>query len=238
MKKPVSQWELKDYCKYLSKKKYKSSGEFKIKDNSIYCRASSKKLLDKIRIHFKWQKKKEVYTSAQALKMAKKFKSFKAWEKSVHYNKTQDKTFIINIMNWSRNYTFEICLNSAKKMKNIKEWHTKKRGFYDAAVRFGWMKRICTKKGWVYRKRRTIHSLITAAFNSKSINDLKRKDIESYNRIKENDWVKDIFEKTNLMKQVFLKEGLKKSTEIELNIFPATPLLKRKLVNNFWNMAA
>ena len=236
---PLSKWTFKDFVKYIETKKYKSSGQIKIKDNRVYIAASKKKIIPQIRTHFGWNKEVIVfYTLAESLKMAKKFKNVDSWKKSEHFKKTKKKNFVLGVMNWSLAYTYDSCLDSAKHCKTIAQWRLKKRRFHDAAVTYGWDKKIFKKKGWIVKKKQTSVALIIAAFNSKSMTELKAKNESAYNRIKENGWQKDIFEKTKLIKAEIKKSGVVPANKVTQNIFPITERLKKKLTEDFWLKAA
>lgn len=233
--KPKIHWEFKDFCEYLKNKKYKSSGEFKKKSYSVYLVASKKKLVDKIREHFGWIKNKYInyYSLQVSLEMAKKFKNFEAWKGSEHYIRTKRKKTVMNVMKWDELYTFQTCLNSIKKAKSPVKWHTKKRGYYDAAVKYGWIKKLYSLRGWSFKDRQTANKVFLAAFTCKTVKDLQKTNKAVYNRVKENGWAKSLFDKTTRVRREFAKVSLDNLSKMQTNEFPISINLKRQLDKTF-----
>ncbi len=232
--KTSSHWEFEDFINYLTPLGYKSSGEFKRKSYTVYLHASTKKFIDRIRDNFGWVKKKEVYPHSIALKIAKQFNTFEEWKSSVHYDKTINKMLVMGVMKWRKTYSFETCFDSTKDMGSIVEWRHTKRVFHDMAIQLGFFDKICAEKKWVVKKRKTLTHLFIEAFSSKSIEDLKEKNKDAYERINEYGWGKEIFAKTEEMKDAFLKNGFVHYLKVEGNVFPVNPRLKKILSENFW----
>lgn len=238
--KPKTSWELVDFISYLKDKGYKSSGEFKANEKGYYIAASKKQLIDKIREHFGWIKNKEVYMLPNALAMANQFDNYKDWENSVHFEKSKGKGIqkaIKVALNWSTKYTFESCLQSTKYIRSFIAWRNKQRPFYDAAVQFGWVEKICEAKNWNPQRRITIGKMILAAAKYEDAETLKQHDKQTYKRMRKIGCDKKLFETTIEIKKQVLKAGLTKAIKMKINSLPLTPLLKDKLIKQCFRLA-